>query len=124
MSPIKLSGVPVRVNLLTCGALTPAATRFDSAGRPENDDMDRDSVERLRFDRRLQRRREWLAEGEYEAFVESLPDASDKMMRIGDESESTTDQAGGPSASGAEGGSPDGGSAGSFPPPGGSSTPA
>lgn len=47
--------------------------------------MDRDSVNRLRFDRRLQRRRDWVAEGEEQAHLDSLPDVSDKMTRGLDE---------------------------------------
>jgi len=50
--------------------------------------MDRESVERLRFDRRLQRRRGWVAQSDYEAHLESLADTSDKMIRGIDESES------------------------------------
>ena len=49
--------------------------------------MDQESVGRLRFDRRLQRRRDWLDDGEYQTHTEALPDVSDKMTRIGDEAE-------------------------------------
>jgi hypothetical protein len=49
--------------------------------------MDRESVERLRFDRRLQRRRGWVAQSDYEAHLESLADTSDKMIRGIGESE-------------------------------------
>lgn len=41
--------------------------------------MDRESVERLRFDRRLQHRREWIETGELDTHLEGLPDVSDKM---------------------------------------------
>jgi len=41
--------------------------------------MDRESVERLRFDRRLQRRRDWVESSDVEANLEALPDVSDKM---------------------------------------------
>ena len=41
--------------------------------------MERESVERLRFDRRLQRRREWIEKPDLEAHLDSLPDVSDKM---------------------------------------------
>ena len=41
--------------------------------------MDRESVERLRFDRRLQRRRDWVEPSEAETYLESLPDVSQKM---------------------------------------------
>jgi len=43
--------------------------------------MDRESVERLRFDRRLQRRRGLVEETERAAHSESLPDVSEKMTR-------------------------------------------
>lgn len=41
--------------------------------------MDRESVERLRFDRRLQHRRDWIEPTDAEAHRESLPDVSEKM---------------------------------------------
>jgi len=41
--------------------------------------MDRESVDRLRFDRRLQNRRDWIEPTDVEAHLESLPDVSDKM---------------------------------------------
>ncbi len=41
--------------------------------------MDRESVERLRFDRRLQRRRDWIGTGEFESHLEGLPDVASKM---------------------------------------------
>lgn len=41
--------------------------------------MDRESVERLRFDRRLQHRRDWIEPTDAEAHLESLPDVSEKM---------------------------------------------
>lgn len=41
--------------------------------------MDRESVERLRFDRRLQNRRDWIEPTDVEAHLESLPDVSHKM---------------------------------------------
>ena len=34
--------------------------------------MDRESVDRLRFDQRLQRRRDWLETGEREGYLEAL----------------------------------------------------
>jgi hypothetical protein len=91
--------------------------------------MDRESVERLRFDRRLLRRREWVAEGEYEAYTEALPDVSDKMTRIGDEGESqdagdaVAQNVSAPSEATAEPGPGGYSTGGSFPDPGGSSTP-
>ena len=47
--------------------------------------MDRESLERLHFDRRLQNRRGWLAPGELERHVESLPDVSDKLTTLADQ---------------------------------------
>jgi hypothetical protein len=43
--------------------------------------MDRESVNRLRFDRRLDRRRGWVEESDKTAHLEALPDVSDKMTR-------------------------------------------
>ena len=51
--------------------------------------MDRESLERLRFDRRLQNRRGWLAPGELERHVESLPDIKDKLTTLADQEAST-----------------------------------
>jgi hypothetical protein len=41
--------------------------------------MDRESVDRLRFDRRFANRRDWVEASDRDAFVESLPDVSGKM---------------------------------------------
>lgn len=41
--------------------------------------MDRESVERLRFDRRLSRRRGWVDEAEAAQALDALPDVSEKM---------------------------------------------
>lgn len=41
--------------------------------------MDRESVERLRFDRRLQRRPDWVKDTEARSNIDALPDVSDKM---------------------------------------------
>ena len=49
--------------------------------------MDRESVDRLRFDRRLEQRRGWVEDAAKEAHIESLPDVSDKMTRGLDEPE-------------------------------------
>lgn len=43
--------------------------------------MDRESVERLRYDRRLQRRRDWVDDAQRQAQLDSLPDVSHKMTR-------------------------------------------
>lgn len=49
--------------------------------------MDRESLDRLRFDRRLQNRRGWLAPGELDRHVEALPDVGDKMTTLAGEEE-------------------------------------
>ena len=41
--------------------------------------MDRESVERLRFDRRLQQRRGWVEESAYSSHIDELPDVAGKM---------------------------------------------
>ena len=41
--------------------------------------MDKESVERLRYDRRLQRRTGWVEESAMESHLDELPDVSDKM---------------------------------------------
>ena len=51
--------------------------------------MDRESVDRLRFDRRLEQRRGWVEDAAKEAHIDSLPDVSDKMTRGLDEPEET-----------------------------------
>ena len=44
--------------------------------------MDRESLDRLRFDRRLQHRRGWLAPGELDRHVQALPDLTDKLTTL------------------------------------------
>jgi len=44
--------------------------------------MDRESLDRLRFDRRLQNRRGWLAPGELERHAQALPDVTDKLTTL------------------------------------------
>lgn len=46
--------------------------------------MDRRSLERLRLDRRLIRRRGWISKQELSAELESLPDAADKVTTLGE----------------------------------------
>lgn len=41
--------------------------------------MDRESLERLRFDRRLLRRRDWVEAEKFDDHLEALPDVSEKM---------------------------------------------
>ncbi len=65
--------------------------------------MDRESVERLRFDCRLARRRDWVEDSEVEQYLESLPDVSAKMATIGDlEAEADPEDAGSTAAPAAE----------------------
>ncbi len=47
--------------------------------------MDKNSVERLRFDRRLARRNGWLSEPDRDAFLETLADVSEKMTTCASE---------------------------------------
>lgn len=56
--------------------------------------MDRESVERLRYDIRLKRRREWITAEDREAYIASLPDLSDKMIRGSSEDEESHEEAG------------------------------
>lgn len=44
--------------------------------------MDRDTMNKLRLDRRLARRRNWIPEQELERELEALPDVSDKIASI------------------------------------------
>ena len=65
--------------------------------------MDRESVERLRFDRRLARRRDWVDGQEVDQYIESLPDVSDKMTTAAElEAEAEADSAPESPASGSE----------------------
>lgn len=57
--------------------------------------MDRESVAKLRLDRRLAGRRGWIAREELERELEQLPDAADKIS-------SGAEEAGGPAGGGAE----------------------
>jgi hypothetical protein len=65
--------------------------------------MDKESVERLRFDRRLQRRPDWVEKTEHEAYLDALPDVSAKMTTSAEEEKapeeaSAADLAEGPAA--------------------------
>ena len=54
--------------------------------------MDKESVERLRFDRRLKRRSGWLSAADEEEYLSSLPDVSDKMTTCAEEEESVEER--------------------------------
>ncbi|MFO0690745.1 MAG: hypothetical protein U0900_18745 [Myxococcota bacterium] len=69
--------------------------------------MDRESLDRLRFDRRLQNRRGWLAPGELERHVQTLPDVSDKLTKLaGDENAAASGTAEAPAGQPAPGTGP------------------
>ncbi|MEZ4333905.1 MAG: hypothetical protein R3F35_19300 [Myxococcota bacterium] len=59
--------------------------------------MDRESLDRLRFDRRLQNRRGWLAPGELEGYLERLPDVAEKLTTLTEE-DGAAAEAGAPTA--------------------------
>ena len=46
--------------------------------------MNRDSIQKLRLDRRMIRRHGWISGKELETALETLPDASEKMTTLGD----------------------------------------
>ena len=49
--------------------------------------MDKESVERLRFDRRLKRRPDWIDQADEDAYFAALPDVSEKMTTCAQEEE-------------------------------------
>jgi hypothetical protein len=53
--------------------------------------MDKESVDRLRFDRRLQRRSGWIEAADQDAYLESLPDVSEKMTTCADEEKAASE---------------------------------
>ena len=55
--------------------------------------MDKESVEDLRFDRRLRNRPDWIQDADLEAYNTSLPDVSEKMTTCGAEEEEKTTEA-------------------------------
>ncbi len=66
--------------------------------------MDRESLDRLRFDRRLQNRRGWLGPGELERHAQALPDVTDKLTTLAAQEEGSAATAESGSADPAEGG--------------------
>jgi hypothetical protein len=66
--------------------------------------MDRESLERLRFDRRLQSRRGWLAPSELDRHLQTLPDVSDKLTTLAAQEEGTAAAEGAANPAGAGGG--------------------
>jgi hypothetical protein len=65
--------------------------------------MNRESLEKLRLDRRLIKRRGWMSRAELDRALEQLPDAASKATTLGAEADSRGD---GESATGADGASP------------------
>jgi hypothetical protein len=54
--------------------------------------MDRESMQRLRLDRRLIRRRGWLSEEDLERELAALPDVSHKIAPVGGEPSAPSEQ--------------------------------
>jgi len=50
--------------------------------------MNRDSLEKMRLDRRLMRRRGWIGNAELEQAMQSLPDSAEKATTLGEASDS------------------------------------
>lgn len=55
--------------------------------------MDKGSVERLRYDRRLQRRLGWIDEADHKAYLASLPDVSEKMTTCAEQEKAAEEAA-------------------------------
>lgn len=53
--------------------------------------MDRKSLDRIRLDRRLIRRRNWIPANELRRVLDALPDVTDKMAPVESENEATTE---------------------------------
>ncbi len=53
--------------------------------------MDRKSLDRIRLDRRLIRRRNWIPANELSRELDALPDVTDKVAPIESETEATTE---------------------------------
>ncbi len=53
--------------------------------------MDRNSLERMRLDRRLIRRRNWIPANELRRELDALPDVTDKVAPIESENEAVTE---------------------------------
>jgi hypothetical protein len=53
--------------------------------------MERGSLDKLKFDKRLRRREGWSGEEETQSYIDSLPDVSDKIALESDEPESQAD---------------------------------
>ena len=53
--------------------------------------MDRKSLDRIRLDRRLIRRRNWIPANELSRELDALPDVTDKVAPAESENEATTE---------------------------------
>ncbi|MEE8508079.1 MAG: hypothetical protein V3T07_03355 [Myxococcota bacterium] len=53
--------------------------------------MDRNSLERMRLDRRLIRRRNWIPQKQLQRELDALPDVADKVAPIESENEAATE---------------------------------
>jgi hypothetical protein len=54
--------------------------------------MNKESVERLRFDRRLRHRPDWIQDSDQEEYLASLPDVSEKMTTCAEQEEVATEE--------------------------------
>jgi hypothetical protein len=54
--------------------------------------MNKESVERLRFDRRLRHRPDWIQDSDQEEYLASLPDVSEKMTTCAEQEETATEE--------------------------------
>jgi hypothetical protein len=68
--------------------------------------MDRKSTDKLRLDRRLIRRKNWITSKELEREIEALPDTSHKIAEVEEESDPDDSSAGIPEASPPDAASP------------------
>jgi hypothetical protein len=55
--------------------------------------MNRESLEKLRLDRRLLHRRGWMSEAERRRALEALPDVASKATTLGAETEGASERA-------------------------------
>ena len=55
--------------------------------------MDRKSIDQMKFDRRLVRRKDWITRDELEKRLEALPDVSDKVATDDDAPSDSADSA-------------------------------
>jgi hypothetical protein len=73
--------------LLAC-----AAAIDRTSVHPEDHVMNKESVERLRFDRRLRHRADWIQDSDQEEYLASLPDVSEKMTTCAEQEETATEE--------------------------------